>query len=414
MTDIPNRYFLENSLTNVIENVKNDDTQSALLFIDLDNFKVINDTYGHDIGDKVLIELSKKLIKYTKENNLIARLGGDEFGIIMRDTSISEALLLAEDIRSNLESHELKITSTISINITTSIGVVKVDGNSTSQTALAYADTALYSAKDNGKNRVVLIASDDVKEKLSQCNRTIMSLTNSLKDNKFILMFQPIVDYNYSVVHYEALIRLMGDDNTLVSPNEFIPVAEKFGLVSQIDKWVFSTTLKIIEDNPNTHIFINLSGLSLNDSALLSFIEKEIQESSINPAHLGFEITETTAVTDLSQSKLWIERIKKLGCEFALDDFGVGFSSFTHLSELPVDYLKIDGSFVKNIVKDPKQKEIVQAMNAVAHALGKHTIAEYVENKEIMGILQTLDIDYLQGYYIGKPAKLPRKKVGRT
>jgi EAL domain-containing protein (putative c-di-GMP-specific phosphodiesterase class I) len=199
---------------------------------------------------------------------------------------------------------------------------------------------------------------------------------------------------------------MLDEEGNIIFPNEFIPIAERFGFMSQIDRWVMKNALKTLEEHPNIHIFINLSGVSLGDKALLSFIEKSLEDSTIDPARLGFEITETAAIRDLPQSRTWIKRIKLLGCKFALDDFGVGFSSFSYLSDLPVDYLKIDGSFVRDLDKDPTQKALIRAINALAHELGKETIAEFVENQAILMILQDLRVDCCQGYYIGTPKLL--------
>lgn len=286
-----------------------------------------------------------------------------------------------------------------------------IDGSVTPQNILSYADTALYSAKENGKNRVAILESSDDKARLSECNKTVLMIKRAIKENRFVLHYQPITKTENVIVHYEALIRMLDEEGTIVLPNDFISIAERFGLMSQIDRWVMKNALKTLEERPNIHIFINLSGVSLGDKALLSFIEESIKNSTIDPARLGFEITETTAIRDLSQSRTWIKRIKLLGCKFALDDFGVGFSSFSYLSDLPVDYLKIDGSFVRNLDKDPTQKALIQAINALAHVLGKQTIAEFVENEAILKILQELNVDCCQGYYIGKPNLLDEKTL---
>lgn len=406
LTNILNRYSFEKSLQEAINRAKNENIHSVLLFIDLDNFKVINDTYGHAIGDAVLIELSSILNEHLGDQHNIARLGGDEFGVLLNKSTIENGVRIAEKIRTWLEVNDIELPSGIAVNITTSIGGVKIDGSLTPQKILSYADTALYSAKHNGKNRVETIESTEDKARLSAFNKTVNEIKMALKENRFILYYQPIAKFGNEIVHYEALIRMLDKEGNIIFPNDFIPIAERFGLMSQIDKWVVINALKTLEKYPSIHIFINLSGLSLGDKALLSFIEENIKNKNIDSCRLGFEITETSAIRDLSQSEKWINRLKLLGCKFALDDFGVGFSSFSYLSNLPVDYLKIDGSFVKNLDKDPKQKALIQAMNAVAHALGKKTIAEFVENEEILKILEELDVDCLQGYYIGKPQLL--------
>lgn len=406
LTKIPNRYFLEHSLQKVSDKAKNEDIISALLFIDLDNFKVINDNYGYFVGDETLVKFSNMINEYPDEKRIVARLGGDEFGVLLDESTMENANQIAESIRSLLDTNDLELPSGITINITASIGIVKIDGSLTAQELLSYADMALYAAKDNGKNRVAIIESRDDKTRLSEINNTVKMIKSAIKENRFLLHYQPIVRSGNGIEHYEALIRMLDQDGKVVPPNDFIPIAERFGLMSQIDRWVLSNALIALKERSNIHIFINLSGHSLGDQALLSFIEESIRNSGIDPVRLGFEITETSAVSDLTQSEKWIKRLKMLGCKFALDDFGVGFSSFSNLGNLPVDFLKIDGSFVRNLDKDPKQKVLVQAINAVAHALGKHTIAEFVENKVISEILEELKVDYFQGYYIGEPQLL--------
>jgi len=403
LTGMPNRYSLDNALEEAITKLREENIPSALLFFDIDNFKVINDTYGHSVGDEVLINITQQIKRHMLKNHIATRLGGDEFALLLNNTNIDEAKIIGEQLRKNMEESEIILLSGITTKITSSIGVVKIDSSLTPQKILAYADTALYSAKDGGKNRVEVIESNDDKIRLSEFNKIVNLIKSAIKYDRFVLYYQPITKINKEIVHYEALIRMIDEDGHIIPPDTFIPVAERFGLMSQIDRWVVTNALKTLNEHPDIHVFINISGISLGDKALLSFIEDSIKNSGIDPSHLGFEITETTAVRDLSQSEKWIKKIKTLGCKFALDDFGVGFSSFSYLNSLPVDYLKIDGSFVRNLDKDPSQKALIQAMNAVAHALGKKTIAEYVENAEILKILEELNIDCGQGYYIGKP-----------
>lgn len=406
LTHVKNRYFLEDALNEAISQAKNKNILSAVLLIDLDNFRFINDTYGHSVGDEVLIKVLELMRKCLNDSSIIARLGGDEFAILLKWTDIEKAVDTAEQIRQVIEKTDIELSSEIIINITISVGVIEVDSLLTTQKVLSFADTALYSAKESGKNTVKIIESKDDKTRLCEFSKTIELIKKAIKDNRFTLFYQPIIKVRGQIMHYEALIRMFDEKNAVIPPNLFIPVAERFGLMSQIDRWVVRNVIRTLEKNQYISVFINLSGQSLGDKALLSFIEESIKNSKIEPANLGFEITETSAIRDLSQSEKWIRRIKQLGCKFALDDFGVGFSSFSYLSNLPVDYLKIDGSFVKSLDKDPTQKALIQAMNAVAHALGKQTIAEFVESQDILCILQDLNVDCGQGYYIGRPELL--------
>lgn len=403
LTNVSNRHFLEEALYKAIIKIRNEAVPSSLMCMDLDNFKIINDTYGHSIGDEVLVRFTDLLRKIINVDNVVARLGGDEFAVLLCDTPLEKASQIGESIRKEIEGIYIEVSPEVATNATISVGIVNVDETLTPQEILSYADTALGYAKDGGKNRITAFKSDDDKTKLYEFNNTVRLIKRAIQYNHFILYYQPIIKVRGRILHYEALIRMIGKKGEIIPPGQFIPVAEQCGLMSQIDKWVVKDVIKTLEENPHISVFINLSGLSLGDKALLSFIEESISNSRIEPAQLGFEITETSAVKDLSQSQQWIRRLKQLGCRFALDDFGVGFSSFTYLGNLPVDYLKIDGSFVKTLDKDPTQKALIQAMNAVAHVLGKQTIAEFVENREILKILQELNVDCGQGYYIGKP-----------
>lgn len=397
LTGIPNRYLLEKVLDDKNNNM------SALLFIDVDNFKIINDTFGHAVGDTVLIYIARKFKEILDPKHFIARLGGDEFAILLYNSSLDESQIISEGLRKSIDENELFIAEyNINISITISIGITLLGDEFGSQKFLSFADVALYAAKDGGKNRVEVIKSIDDKNRLSEMNNMVSIVKNALKYNDFILFFQPIFNMKNEVIHYESLIR-MKYNGEIIYPNDFIYIAEKFGLMSNIDKWVIMKVISILKVNTTSKIFVNLSGISLGDIELLKFIEKQIIKNGILPGQIGFEITETTAIRDLELCEQWIFRLKKLGCQFSLDDFGMGFSSFSYLHQLPVDYLKIDGSFIKNLDKNPTQKALIEAMNSVAHTLGKKTIAEYIENEEVYKMLQDMNIDCGQGYFLGKP-----------
>ncbi|WP_049780032.1 EAL domain-containing protein [Desulfotomaculum nigrificans] len=229
-------------------------------------------------------------------------------------------------------------------------------------------------------------------------------MTNTLREDRLVLYYQPIVSLNKGeILHYEALVRLLDDDNKILSPGEFIPVAERFGLMAEIDHWVIQAALRKLSEVPEIKIFVNLSAVSLLNKGLLVCIEEDILNSGVDPSRMGFEITETSAIKDLAVTERWLHKLQKIGCRFALDDFGIGFSSFSYLLNLSVDYIKIDGSFVKNIDNNPAHFTLVYAMNKVAHAFGKKTIAECVENESIANMLRDLKINCGQGYYFGKP-----------
>lgn len=409
LTNSLNRYSLEENLKRAVAKAKRGEN-SALLLIDIDNFKMVNDILGHAAGDEFLIILTNVLKNSLREGDILARLGGDEFGILIEGITNDQAKVVAEELRRVVDESELCLVKHKDcFNLTISIGIVMVDGVLNSHRLLSNADTALSTAKENGRNRVVFLELDEDKAlKLSETNKLVAMIKNALKEDRFVLFFQPVATiYNKNVTHYEALIRLKGDNGELIMPGQFIPTAERFGLMPQIDRWVVQSAITVLYKYPGLRLFINLSGVSLGDEDLLGSIEKGIRESNIDSSRIGFEITETTAVKDLSRAKRWIRRLKKIGCSFALDDFGIGFSSFTYLRMLPVDYLKIDGSFVCKIDTDPAYRALVESMNAVAHTLGKKTIAEFVENEDIIKILKEIGVDYGQGYYLGKPAPHP-------
>jgi len=404
LTSIPNRYSFEESLKKAVAKARRG-KESALLLIDIDNFKLVNDTKGHAAGDDLLIIIASFIKRHLRESDSLARLGGDEFGVLLEEVTVDEARLVAEKLRQITEENNFCLLQYGCFNLSLSIGFVLIDGALNSQELLSLADTALYAAKEKGRNRVVLLdQNEEATIKLEAINQLITQIKNALKEDKFVLHFQPVVRVdNGKTAHYEALVRLKGEAGQLILPQAFIPTAERFGLMPQIDRWVVGASLDVLRQNPGLDLFVNISGISLNDKSLLENIEELITTSGLEPSRIGFEITETAAVKDMLLAQQWIERLKKLGCRFALDDFGIGFSSFSYLRMLPVDYLKIDGSFIRNIDKEPSHRALVEAMSAVARSLGKKTVAEYVENGNVLEILHELKIDYAQGYFLGRP-----------
>lgn len=408
LTNTPNRYSLEENLKRAVAKAKRGE-KSALIIIDLDNFKLVNDILGHAAGDELLIILVNILKSNLREGDFLARMGGDEFAILLEGITVEDAGAIAEGLRRLVDESELcLLVHKDCFNLTISLGVVMIDGTLNSQQLLSHADTALYTAKEKGRNRVVFIKPFEHTAKLTETNELVALIKNALKENRFVLYFQPVARISdRKVTHYEALIRLEDNSGELILPGKFIPAAERFGLMSQIDRWVVRSSIDALQKYPDLNLFVNLSGVSLGDEELLRFIEASIQESEIISTRIGFEITETAAVKDLSLAERWIRSLKKIGCRFALDDFGIGFSSFSYLRMLPVDYIKIDGSFVRNLDKDPTNRALIQAMNDVSHALDKVTIAEFVENENTLRILMELGIDCGQGYYLGKPLPSP-------
>ena len=327
LTGIPNRYSFEDSLKRAVAKAKRG-VESALLFIDIDNFKLVNDTQGHTTGDDVLIEVVKILKANLRDSDLLARLGGDEFAVLLEKTNVSEARIVAEKLRSIVdESYLYLLKYSFSLNLSLSIGIVIVDGTLNFEKLLTLADIALYEAKDKGRNRVVLLdTKEDMISKPKEITQLIRLIKNAIKENKFALQLQPVIKVSSGkIMHYEALIRLRDMQEGIISPMTFIPVAERYGLMFQIDLWVVQASLEILKKHPNINVFVNISGTSLGEATLLELIQDMISTSGIDPYRIGFEITETAAVKDLVLAELWIKSLKSLGCRFALDDFGIGF-----------------------------------------------------------------------------------------
>ncbi|MFZ5647428.1 MAG: bifunctional diguanylate cyclase/phosphodiesterase [Bacillota bacterium] len=403
LTGLPNRRLLEDAMKRVVARSRRG-AENSLLFMDLDNFKLVNDTLGHAAGDQVLYTLTRILQKHLRTGDLLVRFGGDEFAVLLEGIGRDEAVAVAERMRREVEEYRF-VVGDQNFHLSLSIGLVVVDGASQPGLVLSQADTAMYMAKEQGRNRVVVYRPEDgVVARLTEANQWVARIKSALAENRFILHYQPLVRVdNDKVDHYEALIRMRDEDGEIVPPGTFIPVAERYGLMSQVDRWVFDQALKKLEKHPSICIFINISGCSIADEALLLHIEKSLKERGVDPGRLGFEITETAVVQDLVAAERWVRRLKILGCRFALDDFGSGFNSFIYLHNLPVDQIKIDGYYIRALENDPTRCALVQAMHALAQTLGMETVAEFVENDAIMQIIKKIGITYGQGYHIDKP-----------
>ena len=404
LTGLPNRFALEENLKQTVARSRRG-RQGALLLLDLDNFKAVNDTAGHPTGDRLLIALAKLLTNIVRESDLLARLGGDELAVLLDNASADEALALAERLRQAVDEFRYPWGAEV-FAPTTSIGVAVIDGNLDSAEILALADAALYAAKDQGGNRVVLYRHEDEKgTKLAEEHRWVTRIKDALREQRLVLFYQPVVHLaGGQPLYFEALIRMRDKTGALIGPANFIPVAERFGLIPQIDRWVVKTALHILQEQPHLHLFVNLSATGLEDQALIDYIVNAIQESKVLPHRLGFEITETAAVRNMARAQEQIGRLKQLGCPFALDDFGTGFSSIAYLHSLPVDYLKVEGTIARNLENDPAQRALVHAIVAVAHALSKQVIVEAVETEATAEVLRSLGVQYGQGYLWGRPA----------
>jgi diguanylate cyclase (GGDEF)-like protein len=405
LTGLYNRRLLEHTLRKAVLHAKRG-RKSSFVLMDLDNFKFVNDTLGHSVGDKVLMQLTDILKKQLRATDLLARLGGDEFGLLLDGMeNVEEAKVVAARMCQTVEDYRFTYKNH-SFHLGLSIGIVMIDGMTDPGALLSQADSAMYSAKKQGRNRVVVYSDrDHILNQLSEIGEWAIRIKDALAGNHFCLYFQPIVRLNDSkICHYEALVRLLDHNGALISPNKFIPAAEQFGLMPQLDRWVVKHAIQTLIEYPGIQLYINISSFSLADTSFLGFIEENMFQYGIGPGRLGFELTETAIVQDLNLAKLWIDRLKTLGCQFALDDFGTGFNSFLYLRHLPVDQLKLDGLFISNLAGDTTQRPLVQAMHQLARALGIETVAECVENKEIVTILKGIGVTYGQGYHLGRPA----------
>jgi diguanylate cyclase (GGDEF)-like protein/PAS domain S-box-containing protein len=411
LTRIANRYVLEETIAELISN----QSPGTLLLLDVDNFKLINDTFGHAEGDKLLIDLVTLTKQQLGKKDIMARIGGDEFAILFPKTEISEAKVFAERLRNVVAEkikypNQFKTTSSFTI----SIGVTAIDSTMFDvNEIMAQANFALYQAKEQGRNRVVCLTCEQKnREKFKETNKIIRLISDAAAVKRFVLYFQPIYNMESGeITHHEGLLRLLDDSNNIIPPSRFIPIAERFGLMAQIDKHVIKLAFEALDKYPDLHLFINISGGSLGEEYLFNYIKENILASGIEPQRIGFEITETAAIKDLPHADRWIKELKKIGCCFAIDDFGIGFSTFSYLQYLPVDYVKIDGSYVRELDRNDKHRALVQAINTVAVSLGKKTIAEFVEDGSVMEVLKELKINHVQGHYIGKPEPVPVNKV---
>lgn len=411
LTGLYNRRAFEEQLKDALESARAGGCEHALCYLDLDQFKVVNDTCGHIAGDELLKQLAHLLQGKVREADVLSRLGGDEFGILLRHCTLEQARAIAEDLRRSVRDFRF-VCEEHSFETGISVGVVSINGHTHNLTEVqSAADVACYAAKEGGRNRVHVYVPDDRELQQRQGEmRWVSRIHKAMSENRFMLYCQPIlpVDPESTLVpHYEILLRIQGEDGQEVPPMAFIPAAERYNLMPMIDRWVVQNVLRNVGRLPaglkNAVWTINVSGRSLGDEEFLQIVSEEIAAADIPGARLCFEITETAAIANLRRASRFIKMLRARGCKFALDDFGSGLSSFAYLKNLEVDYLKIDGSFVRDIATDAIDRAMVEAINNVGHVMQIRTIAEFVENREILAVLRTLGVDYAQGYGIAKP-----------
>ncbi len=386
------------------------DDEHALCFIDLDQFKVVNDTCGHMAGDELLRQLGAVVQDAVRQRDTLARIGGDEFGVLMEHCSLEHAHRAAVSLQEAVQDYQFTWEGHV-FKVGASIGLVAVTKDiSNLSELLKQADAACYMAKDLGRNRIHVYHPEDAE--LAQRHgemQWVARIHRAVEDDRLRLYAQPIVPLdNSSDTHYELLIRMIDEDGQVVPPGAFLPAAERYNLVESLDRWVIESAFSLLAENPvflaeTTFVSINLSGQSLTRGDFLDFVISQFGTFKIDGAKICFEITETAAISNLSAAAKFISNLKGQGCRFALDDFGSGLSSFAYLKNLSVDYLKIDGMFVRDILGDPIDHAMVKSINEIGHVMGMQTIAEFVENDEIKGMLRENGVNYAQGYGISRP-----------
>ena len=423
LTGLINRHAFEIQLEQVISSSGSNSETHALCCLNIDQFKLVNDTCSHDAGDKMLVEITTVLRSCLRDTDVLARIGGDEFGVLLMNCSLEDAVILADTVLHAVR--EMKFTgSETGLDTSVSIGVVSVDEESASVTAvMSAADLACYAAKDFGGNRLHIYQSGD--QELARRHtemQWVSKLTAAIESDRLVLYCQEIVPISQDSEagsYFEVLVRMLDAEGGIIPPDMFLPAAERYNMIATLDRWVVSHCFAWYADNRAAikeggldTMSINLSGASVTDDGFMKYIRNEMQEYGVDPKRICFEITETAAIANMDAAVNFISGLKKSGCRFSLDDFGSGLSSFAYLKKLPVDYLKIDGSFVKNMESDAVDCAMVSAIHQLGSLVGIKTVAEFVENNEILKKLEAIGVDYAQGYGISRPAPLDQLVIG--
>jgi diguanylate cyclase (GGDEF)-like protein len=408
LTGLANRRKLEEALKGCLSQARNFMAQSALFYIDLDSFKVLNDAEGHEAGDSLLVQVANTLRRFFKVNDTIVRIGSDEFAVLVNNVNSAQAAALAEGLRALFDGYIFEHHGH-QYHLSASIGLKRIipEQVETVGEVLSHANQACFTAKKRGRNRVHTYHPDD--NEMSALRHSVEwapRIRSVLKDGLFLLEFQPIYSLKTGeITHYECLIRMKGDQpGEIFLPQQFIPVAEDMGLIYQIDCWAMQKAFEMLTKLPDhISLAVNLSSHALLNEGFYGLVQKQLAATEINPERIIFEITETTAISNYKQAKRMVTQIRSLGCCFALDDFGAGFNSYSYLKHFPVDILKIDGGFITNLDEDPVDQLLVKSMIDIAHRLGKKTVAEYVERESTLELLKNYGVDYIQGFLIGRP-----------
>jgi diguanylate cyclase (GGDEF)-like protein/PAS domain S-box-containing protein len=411
LTGLINRREFDTRLQRAVLSAQAQAATHALLYVDLDQFKVVNDTCGHQAGDRLLRDVTGLLQTRVRAADTLARLGGDEFGMLLESCTLEQATRIAESVRQSLHDYRF-VWGASTLTVGASVGVVEIKSDTENvASVMSAADIACYAAKEGGRNRIHVYEAGGVSDRHREMH-WVARVTRAAEENHLELFFQPIVAIGSQAApsFHELTVRLRGDDGQLVPPSEFIPAAERYNVMSVIDRWVVLRAVELLRERQRRGLLlptlaVNLSGTSLNEQSFLEFALQNVGDPHIAAA-LCFEITETAAVTNLTDAIHFMRELQERGCRFALDDFGSGISSFLYLKTLPVDFLKIDGQFIRNIADDPVDRSMVEAICKVGKALGIATVAESVETAAVLAELERLGVDFVQGYYLARPRAL--------
>ncbi|MEJ2114504.1 MAG: EAL domain-containing protein, partial [Gammaproteobacteria bacterium] len=414
LTGLLNRFEMQQRLDSLLHSLTLEPSENTFCYFDLDRFKVVNDTCGHEAGDELLRQVSEHLKPYITEKDTFARMGSDEFALIMTNCPNDEARKVADTLLQAVQNFHFEWAGTV-FDINLSMALVPISAEKSVSEILGTADVALSAAKDGGHGRIhEYRPHDSTVIRRHDEMQWVLQLEDALRSDRFQLNFQSIVplhDKSDQGIHYEVLLRVIDESGEAMSPHELLKAAEQFDMVTRVDNWVVNAVFDWLEKHPD-HLkklslcSINLSGASIGDPNFLLFLKDKLQGSKIPLEKIGFEVTENAAIKNMLKARDFIDTIKEHGCKFSLDDFGSGHSSFAYLKDLPVDFLKIDGVFVKGIHLEPVNYAMVKAINDVGQVMNMKTIAEYVENEEICNSLKEIGVDYGQGYYFGKSENL--------
>lgn len=416
LTGLVNRTEFEIQLNRKLALLPSARRPACVLVINLDRFKLVNDACGHDAGDALLTQIADLIQAAVREDDVLARLDGDSFALLLDSCPLDNGLLIAEKIRAGIDQHRFPWKKEV-YSVGASIGLSVIDRTvGRKENVLINADAACYKAKQFGRNQIqVYDALDKTLLKRNDQLYWVAQVTQAIEEDRFVLFYQPIqplTEERPGYVHLEVLIRMQTREGEILPPGAFLPAAERFSLMDRIDKWVVNKVIQWLEEQSvpaemELSVCINLSGASAADPIFQRFLNDTIQKANINPAHICFEMTETAAVQNLDETGVFLAQMRALGCQIALDDFGTGFSSLEYIKQLPLDYIKIDGAFIKDLATNQLDQSMVRFVSDVARHLKVRTVAEYVENAQILEILHELNVDLAQGYFIAKPTPLP-------